>query len=166
MTVFTTQHRHDAAVNALAEAFRTHSERLSTYWTAVQIGNRELMHLNLRKLKESIGQCRAAHNDARQARVGGHRLLRSVADLLDELEACRVSLVAALDRADEPEARAMLREVAALIDERLGVDERKALMMAASEAVRAREAATVSRRMEAGNAITLGSSGGTRRRVG
>jgi hypothetical protein len=61
---------------------------------------------------------------------------------------------------DEPEARALLRELREIVEAAVGPSQRKAWWDAANVAVNPREESIVTRLMEDGNAIPLGTAGG------
>lgn len=157
--------RANAALAKLREVLDRYGDLAYESNRLAHVGNRELIKLQVDKVRLAIGACNAAHTEAKQVRLGDFSLAVSVGDLIEALRASKVLLVSASDRADEPEARGMLREVAILVAERLGEEQRKAMWKQASQALQDREAATVHRRMEAGNAITLGSTGSPRRRL-
>lgn len=132
--------------------------------TGVQSGNLALLDKQYTEAKRLRGRLRTALNLYRQAPRRIPVLEQSMAKLLDDCEAAVSALLHAREQADEPEARALLREVRVLLDERIGKEERLKLMAQAAENMRKREEETVTRRMAAGNAISLGASGGMRKR--
>ncbi len=142
-----------------------HGPLVSQARQGVGSGRRPVIAALLARLKTARAQCNHHLNEAVQNRVVGARVIRLRA-LADDMEMLRALLAESHEAADEIQNIAFVACLAGVVSESVGEEQRLAWWEEAGERLRTREAQRVARRMEAGNIVNLGSTNGTRSRVG
>lgn len=152
---------HDLRV---CHALDVHAQKLAVYADAVHSSSMALLDTQYANAKRSRGEIRMLLNNYLMQPAPNPKLVARLRDCLEALTAVVAQLKDARDRADEPEARALLRELREVIDAAVGHEQRLAWWAEAVSRMHARAARTVTRRMEGGNAIPLGTAGSPRLR--
>lgn len=126
---------------------------------AADSSSRTLIRANMDRTRSALGACKAAVNLAEQDGFAADATVQRLRALVDELVIVRSMLADAFEAADELNFKGFIRELTLIVRREVG-KERQVAWFTEAEANRAlREDATVTRRMGAGVAIPLGTSG-------